>query len=179
MVASLKPIHAQILGATLIELLHGELSDEIIAAVDSIKRDEVPEPLNDLVGWMHGMTTHPPLRDTCITSLIMEIRGIATEVLEKRIGHPTPLSGTWVKMYNVLQEVLGYDADTDLETTVQGMSNDMLPDIDKAPTWAEPLILRARDSHLEGSELTLELLDVLEGVIQKRKAELMKPTKQL
>src|SRR5574339_41868 len=84
MVNNLSPNQTKILGAALIELLNGQLSDETIAAVDSIKREDVPEPLNNLVGWMHGMTTQPELRESCITSLIDEIRIASIEALEKR-----------------------------------------------------------------------------------------------
>src|ERR1041385_3397285 len=87
-VATLTALQTTIIGAAIVELLNGELTDETIAAVDSIKREDVPEPLNNMVGWMHGMSTYQPLRESQITSLISEIRSAATEVLEKRTGNP-------------------------------------------------------------------------------------------
>jgi hypothetical protein len=90
MVATLKPIHAQILGATVIELLHGQLSDETINAVDSINRDDVPEPLDHVVGFMHGMTNDPDDRQECISMLLSEIADIAQEAMNKIQGKPAP-----------------------------------------------------------------------------------------
>ena len=52
----------QILGAAIVDLLNGELTDETIAAIDSLKREDVPAPLSDLVGMIHGMTTLPRMR---------------------------------------------------------------------------------------------------------------------
>ena len=169
MAVSLKIIQNQILGAALVELLNGQLSDETIAAIDSIKREDVSGPLNDLVGWIHGMTTQPELRESCITSLIDEIRIAAIQVLEERWEHPTALGTAWVLMYELLKDLL---EGSDPDELVQGVDKDMLPEIEQAPAWAQPLIQHAQNSPKEGKELTLELLDVLEDIIRKRREQL-------
>ncbi|HEX2993945.1 MAG TPA: hypothetical protein VHP14_03940 [Anaerolineales bacterium] len=172
MVTTLNPIQTNILGATLIELLNGELSDETIAAVDSIKREDIPEPLRNLVGWIHGMTTQPELRESNITSLIDEIRVASIEVLEKRREHPNAIGVDWISMYALLQHILGgSNPDTSLRANINA---GMLPKTEQAPGWAKPLIQHAQASPGDDQQLTLELLDVLENIIRKRRAELTK-----
>jgi hypothetical protein len=173
MVAKLDEIRTNILGATIIGLLNGELTDETIAAVDSINRDDVPEPLNNMVGWIHGMSTYEPLRETQITSLLTELRGATTEVLEQRIPHPNPLSGDWIVMYSLLEAILeGSDYDIRGNADMDAEAGTEIPRMDRIPAWAQPLIQHIRNSNTQGDELNLELLDVLEAQIQKRKAEL-------
>jgi hypothetical protein len=175
MAVNLKGIQTQILGAALIELLNGQLSDETIAAVDSIKREDVQGPLNNLVGMMHGMSTHPPLRESQISSLVDEIRIAAIEALEPRREHPTPLGFAWTGMYSILEELLGRDPDPDPSIAIhEGIDKEMLPPIEQAPTWAQPMIKYAHNTELTGDELTLHLLEMLEVQIQNRKAELLK-----
>src|SRR5919109_525726 len=115
-----------ILGAAIVEILNGRLTDETIAAVDTIKREEVEGLLENLVGYMHGMSTYEPLRESQITSLIMEIRGVATEMLEQRMKHPNPFSGDWLVMSDVLDTIFGEserdlhgEADLDVEMGVE------------------------------------------------------------
>ena len=169
MAVSLKIIQNQILGAALVELLNGQLSDETIAAIDSIKREDVSGPLNDLVGWIHGMTTQPELRESCITSLIDEIRIAAIGALEPRWEHPTALGTAWIVMYELLKDLL---EGSDPDELVQGVDKDMLPELHQAPGWARPLIAHAQSSTAEGKKLTIALLDVLEDMIRKRREQL-------
>jgi hypothetical protein len=57
--ATTTPTIQSVINTLLTELLNGQLSDETIAAVDRIQRSDVPEPLRDVVGFMHGMSTMP------------------------------------------------------------------------------------------------------------------------
>jgi hypothetical protein len=164
---------ANILGAAIVELLNGKLTDETIAAVDTINRDDVPEPLNTMVGYMHGMSTHEPLRESQITSLLEEIRGMATEALEARVQHPSPISTEWTTLYTVLGAMLD-GGDYDLRGTADIMAEAGLELVnpDRVPEWARPLAEHINTSTTQGDELNLELLDILEAQIQKRRAEL-------
>jgi hypothetical protein len=162
-----------ILGAAIVEILNGRLTDETIAAVDTIKREEVEGLLENLVGYMHGMSTYEPLRESQITSLIMEIRGVATEMLEQRMKHPNPFSGDWLVMSDVLDTIFGESerdlrAEADLDVEMGGEPRDL----NRIPAWTRPLVEHIRTSKASGDELHLELLDVLEAQIQKRRAEL-------
>jgi len=73
-----------IIGMALVEILNGNLSDETIAAIGSIKYRDVPPPLNHLVGYIHGMNTEPDMRYSIVTDLIDEIRIISEEEKAKR-----------------------------------------------------------------------------------------------
>ncbi len=173
MATALSPIQTQILGATILELLNGELSDETIAAVDSLKREDIPTPLNNLVGMIHGMSTMPELRQSIVGMLLDEIRSASTELLEEKYWElPDPRSSAWDRMYLLLQDILqGSDPDVDLRENIQV---GILPKREQMPGWAVQLIDHAEDSTASGKRLTLELLDVLENIIQKRRAELTK-----
>jgi len=136
-----------ILGAAIIGLLNGELTDETIAAVDTLKRADMPEPFNNMVGFMHGMRTHPLLREGIITSLLVEIRGAATKVLETRYKHPNPLSGDWIVMYGILEAVLeGGDRDLRAEADLCAEAGLESPRIDHIPAWARPLVQHINNS---------------------------------
>ena len=73
MAVNIKSTQNQILGAALVELINGQLSDETIAAVDNIQRQDVPEPLRDVVSYMHGMSTMPELRHSIVKDLLREL----------------------------------------------------------------------------------------------------------
>jgi hypothetical protein len=75
-----------IIGMALVEILNGELSDQTIAAVGSINYQEVPPPLNHLVGYIQGMNTDPAMRASQIISLMAEIATIAKEEREDRLA---------------------------------------------------------------------------------------------
>ena len=81
---TLTPTVHQVLSALLMELVSGELTDETIAAVDRIQPNEVPSPLVEVVNYMHGMTTHPPLRYSVTTDLIRILGGELFEMVEMR-----------------------------------------------------------------------------------------------
>lgn len=73
----------QVLGAVLVELVMGELSDETIAAVDALKRDEVPEVFHEIVGFMHSMSTTPQMRPHVTAHLLAELGGTCYELAKK------------------------------------------------------------------------------------------------
>jgi len=156
----------QILGAAIVEILGGELSDETIAAIDGLNRDDLPDPLNNLVGYIQAMSTMPELRQSIVTSLINEIRVAALERLEERREHPNPISTSWMTMYHLLTQLLeGGDYDIRLNA-------EMMPDPEQVPAWAEKLTKHVQGTSTEGKELTLSLLDVLENMIKQRREQL-------
>lgn len=173
MATVVKNAQTQILGATIMELLSGELSDETIAAVDSLKREDVPEPLNNLVGMIHGMSTMPELRQSIVGMLLDEVRIAAIEVLEEKYWEPGDRRSTaWGSAHMMLTDMM-QDSDSDPNIVVHdGVNKELLPDPEQAPVWTAPLIAHAQGSRAEGKELTLELLDVLETIIKKRREQL-------
>jgi hypothetical protein len=163
----LAEVQTSILGLLIVELLNGTLSDETIAAVDSIKRDSVPGPLNNLVGMIHGMSTHPPLRESQITSLLGEVYSAVGETLEKRTGQPVQ----WYTLFHILEQIM-QGGEYDIRGTA-----DMFADVwsgitDRNPAWAQPMLRQIHESDAQEKELELELLEVLETQIQKRRTEL-------
>ena len=81
----------EILGTLLVELLRGELSDQTIAKVDQLDRNDVPDAFKEIVGFMHGMSTEPSLRYGVITSLIREIQSACVELAEERDRNQPPI----------------------------------------------------------------------------------------
>jgi hypothetical protein len=73
MATTITPAVQNIMGNMLTELLNGQLSDATINAVDGIQRQDVPEPLRDVVGYMHGMSTMPQLRHSIVKDLLREL----------------------------------------------------------------------------------------------------------
>jgi hypothetical protein len=70
--------------------LSGELSDETIAVVDTIQRQDVPEPLRDVVSYMHGMSTMPELRHSIINDLLIELAAGCRQLAEERAQNVPP-----------------------------------------------------------------------------------------
>lgn len=81
----------QILGALLFELMIGQLTDETIALVDTLDRNDVPSVFNEMVGFMHGMSTEPHLRYTVITHLVRELAGEASQLADERMSNQPPM----------------------------------------------------------------------------------------
>jgi len=90
MVILTQSVH-QVVSDLLIELVSGELTDETIAAVDRIQQGDVPQPLKEVVAYMHGMSTHPPLRYVITTDLIRILGGELLEMVDERNKNRPPI----------------------------------------------------------------------------------------
>jgi len=73
MVTPITPNVHEVVCILLVELLNGQLSDQTIDAVRRIERKDVPEPLSDVIGYIHGMSKLPQLRDDIISDLLIEL----------------------------------------------------------------------------------------------------------
>ena len=164
MATTLTTLQTQIIGTAIAEILSGELSDETISAIDSLKRENVPAPLEHLVAWIQGMNMAPDMRQSIITDLMGEISQIAQEEKEKRTGPP---SNAWAGMNYFLFEIL---EDKRADLTREDIA--LLPDRDEVPGWAVSLIDYAQGTSAEDRELTIGLLKILENIIKERKEEL-------
>lgn len=89
MATTITPAVQNVIGTLLTELLNGQLSDETIAAVDRLQRSDVPEPLRDVVGYMHGMSTIPQLRHSIIKDLLRELAA-GCEMLADQMAENVP-----------------------------------------------------------------------------------------
>ena len=154
----------RIIGQLLVEILAGGISEETRNEVHSLGDPlEIPEPYGHLIGYAQGYAFD---NMRMAHDLQEEVRGICIELLEKKWENPNARSTAWIGMYGLLSEILAgnqYDIRENIE---------MLPDPNEVPGWAEPLIQYARGSSVEGKKLTLDLLDILENIIKKRKEQL-------
>jgi hypothetical protein len=73
-----------ILGLVLVELLNGNLSDQTLALVAAINRDDIQPPLDHLVGFLQNASIAPEDRAWLIKASIKEIEQIAHEEWEKK-----------------------------------------------------------------------------------------------
>ncbi|RPI91090.1 MAG: hypothetical protein EHM40_16690 [Chloroflexi bacterium] len=76
----------QALGAALVEVLTGNLTDETIAAVDAINKEEVPPHLRDIVNVIHGMSTHSVVRESVSHHVLGELYAAAEDAFKQRLN---------------------------------------------------------------------------------------------
>lgn len=163
--ASLTVAQTQIIGLALAEVMCGELSDQTISLINSLRREDVPAPLDHLVGYIQGMNTSPEMRSSIVTDLMDEIRIIAEQEKEKRTGETT---NAWGAMNYLLFEIL--ESDNPHKLTREELS--ILPAPEDLPGWAAPLVDYIHNTSAEGKELAAGLLDALETIIKERKEKL-------
>ena len=163
--ASLTVAQTQAIGLAVAEILCGELSDQTISLINSLHREDVPAPLDHLVGYIQGMNTSPEMRNSIVTDLIDEIRIIAEQEKEKRTGETT---NAWGAMNYLLFEIL--ESEDPQKLTREELS--ILPAPEHLPGWAAPLVEYIRKTPAEGKELAAGLLDALEAIIKERKEKL-------
>ena len=72
----------QALGAALVEVLTGDLSDETIATVKSIQTTEVPPNMQDITHYIQGMSTSSIVRESCSRDVLVELSAAAQERLK-------------------------------------------------------------------------------------------------
>ena len=89
--ATITPTTESVLSVLLLELAKGQLSDETIAAVDHIDPNDAPKPLQEVVKFMHGMTTEQPLRYHVTTMLMRILGGELFEAVETREQNAPPV----------------------------------------------------------------------------------------
>src|SRR5688572_12456906 len=89
--ATVTPTIESVFSALLTELIRGELTDETIAAVDRINADDAPEPLKEVIRFMHGMTTVPYLRYSVTSMLIHILGGELAEMADFRDKNAPPI----------------------------------------------------------------------------------------
>ncbi len=75
----------QALGAALVEVLAGNLTDETIAAVRDIKKSDVPANLVDVLHAIQTMSTHPIVRESASRNVLGELSAAANDALQERM----------------------------------------------------------------------------------------------
>lgn len=72
-----------VLGRLLMDIVHGDLTDETIAMVDRIDLDDLALPLHHLVFYVQGVSMAPFMRRSINRDLLDELRIITLEQMEK------------------------------------------------------------------------------------------------
>ena len=75
----------QALGAALVEVLTGNLTDETIAAVRDIQKSDVPANLVDVLHAIQTMSTHPVVRESASRNVLGELSAAANDALQERM----------------------------------------------------------------------------------------------
>lgn len=76
----------QALGTAFMEVLTGNLTDETIAAVDRIQRDDVPANLVDVLHAIQTMSTHSVVRESASRNVLGEFSAAAEDALKERLN---------------------------------------------------------------------------------------------
>ena len=74
------------LGAAFVEVLTGNITDETIAAVDNIPRDEVPANLVDVLHAIQTMSTHSVVRESASHNILGEFYAAAEDAFKQRFN---------------------------------------------------------------------------------------------
>ena len=123
---------------------------------------------------IHGMSTFGDVRQGNIGMMIDEIRIAAVEQLETRNDLRGAIRTEWIMLYSILKKIMdGSEFDIRGTANVLAEAGLELAEIDHSPAWTRPLLNHIKNSTSQGDELILELLNVLEAHIQKRRAELI------
>ena len=69
----------QALGAAFVEVLNGNITDETIAAVDNIRKEDVPPNLVDVYHAIRGMSAHSVVRESVSRHILGEFYAAAEE----------------------------------------------------------------------------------------------------
>jgi hypothetical protein len=162
--ATLTQTQTQILGAAIAEILGGQLSDETIAQIYTLKRDEIDHPLEHIAGFIQGTMDPERDREWLIRSLLGDISFLALEALDEKMK---PNARTWPLTAYLLLEILEGDIRETTRETIIGMGNP-----EDTPEPCQPLIDHIRETSLEGKALAISLLDKLIDIAQKQKEKL-------
>jgi chorismate mutase len=150
MATTLNASQTQIIGTAIAELLSGNLSDETIMQINALKRDEIDNPLEHIVGFIQG-TANPQLdRDWLISSLLGDISFLALEALDEKMK---PKARTWTLTANLLLEILEGNIRETTRETIISMSNP-----EDTPSPCQPLVNHIRENNQATAKDLVEIL---------------------
>jgi hypothetical protein len=84
-----------ILGRLLMDIVHGDLTDETIGLVDQLDLADLALPMRHLVAYVQGLNMSPHLRASINRSLLDELRIITIEQSEDLYPSPEEEPPTW------------------------------------------------------------------------------------
>lgn len=164
-----------ILGRLLMDIVHGQITDETIEMVDQLDPDDLYLPMLHLVRYVQGMNRGPKLRASINRSLLDELRIITIEQQEalypSREDEPPP----WKPDAPLPERVTSIIKDLLLET-LQGKIScetltaiDDLGDLADVPEPYRELLTLIKGSKEDGQEIADFLIYNLSGIIEEVK----------
>jgi hypothetical protein len=163
-----------VLGRLLMDIVHGDLSDDTMEMVDEIDSADLGEPMGDLVRCVQSSNRNPDLRGPVTHFLMRELRGITLEQMEDHFPEP--------------QELPAWQADDPLPDRVTPIIKDLVFEIlrgrirletltaiddlgglEDIPEPYRELLLIIQQSRDDGKELADSLLYNLSGIINDLK----------
>ena len=135
---TLSASQTQIIGTAIAELLSGHLSDETIIQINTLKRDEINNPLEHIVGFIQGTADPQQDKEWLIQSLLGDISFLALEALDEKMK---PKARTWTLTAYLLLEILEGNIRETTRETILSMSNP-----EDTPSPCQPLIDYIREN---------------------------------
>ncbi|NJC96554.1 MAG: hypothetical protein C3F07_11915 [Anaerolineales bacterium] len=165
-----------ILGRLLVDIVHGDLTNETIGLVNQLDPEDLVLPMLHLVRYVQGMNMSPHLRARINCDLLDELRIITMEQTAD-LYPPDPEDNlpTWRLDALIPDRVLPIIKDLLLETLQGGISYETLTAIDDlgeledVPEPYRELLSLVQSFRQDGQEISDFLLYNLSGVIDQLK----------
>ena len=164
-----------ILGRLLMDIVHGDLTDETIELVNQLDPDNLALPMVHLVRFVQGMSRWPPLRASINRMLLVELRGITIEQQEDLFPSPEDEPPPWRPDAALPQRVTPIIKDLLLET-LQGKIRyetlnaiDYIGELEDVPEPYREILSLVQGSREDGQEVADWLIYNLSGMIEELK----------
>ena len=161
-----------ILGRLLMDIVHGDLTDDTIRLVDQLDRDDVGAPMGHIVGYVQGMNVAPHMRESINRDLLDELRIITIEQTEALWPMEDEMP-TWSPDAPIPEQAVCLLKDMILET-LQGKISlqtlEVVDDLDDLKTVPEPyrdILEYAQLAHEDGKQIARDLLQYLRVAIDQ------------
>jgi hypothetical protein len=164
-----------ILGRLLLDIVHGDLTNETLELVDQIDRDDLALPIPHLVRYVHGMNRAPHIRAHINRSLLDELRIIAIEQSEDLYPPDPEEQPSWQPDAPLPERVLPIVKDLLFEILQGRISYGTLTAIDNlgkledVPEPYQELLALVQGSKEDGQEIADFLIYNLSGMIEELK----------
>ena len=162
-----------ILGRLLMDIVHGEITDETISLVDQLEPDDLALPMLQLVRYVQGMNRSRDMRASINQSLLDELKIVTIEQMEDLYPSQAEEPPTWQLdalipdratpiVKDLLLDIL--QGKISLETL---LAIDELGDIQDVPEPYRDLLAYAQGSREDGKEIADILLYNLSMMIEQ------------
>jgi hypothetical protein len=164
-----------ILGRLLMDIVHGDLTDETIELVDQLDPDDLALPMVHLVRYVQGMSRWPPLRTSLNRGLLDELRIITIEQQEELYPAPERELPTWRRDAPIPDRALSIIKDLLLET-LQGKIRyetltaiDDMGELEDVPEPFREILSLVQGDREDGQEIADWLIYNLSSIIEELK----------